>query len=256
MPNKITIDNCRDMGGLTTDDGKVFKHGKLYRTASLYAKTCADKRFIESLNLDTIIDFRNETEVSENPDYVPSGVEYVYANVLKLPEHKALVFSKQEKTRLLKLTSDQSQLMLDTVLKTYRYMPFAAEEYAELFDRMDEGKTIAFHCTAGKDRTGIAAMLIEMAFNRNLEDIRSQYMLSNEFRAATNKRILRILKLFRASKIGIEACMYALTNHVENFDLAISTILSRYPNIPSFLDEVHGITPERIKNWETFYIEQ
>ncbi len=244
------------MGGLKTDDGRVFKHGKLYRTASLYAKTRADRRFIEGLNLDTIIDFRNETEVSESPDYVPNGVEYIQANVLKLPEHKALVFSKQEKMNFLKLTSDQSQIMLDTVLKTYQYMPFAAEEYAELFDCMDEGKTIAFHCTAGKDRTGIAAMLIEMAFNRNLEEIRNEYMLSNEFRAATNKRILRILKLFRASKAGIEACMYALTNHVENFDLSISTILSRYSDIPAFLDKVHGITPGRVKKWEKFYIEQ
>ena len=46
----------------------------------------------------------------------------------------------------------------------YRTMPFENPAYRWMFDRLlSENTPILFHCTAGKDRTGVAAALILLA---------------------------------------------------------------------------------------------
>lgn len=250
--NRITIDNFRDMGGLETPYGKI-KEGKLYRTSTLVAKTEADKHFIEGLDLDCILDYRITEEAKENPDYVPEGVEYLHVPILR--EDGALVgLTDKAKLKFLRATPEMSKALIEGISGTYKEMPFSFG-YKELFKRMDEGKTIAFHCTAGKDRTGISAMLIELAFDRNLEDIKHEYMLSNDMRLATNLRIKRIMKLALAPKHAIDACWYALTNHVENLETSLSLILEKYGTFKNYLKEHYGVTEERIAKWKEYYIE-
>lgn len=250
--NRITIDNFRDMGGLETPYGKI-KEGKLYRTSTLVAKTEADKHFIEGLDLDCILDYRITEEAKENPDYVPEGVEYLHVPILR--EDGALVgLTDKAKLKFLRATPEMSKALIEGISGTYKEMPFSLG-YKELFKRMDEGKTIAFHCTAGKDRTGISAMLIELAFDRNLEDIKHEYMLSNHMRLATNLRIKRIMKLALAPKHAIDACWYALTNHVENLETSLALILEKYGTFKNYLKEHYGVTEERIAKWKEYYIE-
>ena len=250
--DRITIDNFRDMGGLNTPYGKI-KEGKLYRTSTLVAKTEADKYFIEGLDLDCILDYRTTDEALENPDYVPEGVEYLHVPILR--EDGALVgLTDKAKLKFLRATPEMSKALIEGISATYKEMPFSLG-YNELFKRMDEGKTIAFHCTAGKDRTGISAMLIEMAFDRDLDDIKYEYMLSNDMRYATNIRIKRIMKMVFAPKHAIDACWYALTNHIENFEVALALILEKYGTFKNYLKEHFGVTEERIAKWREFYIE-
>lgn len=250
--NRITIDNFRDMGGLETPYGKI-KEGKLYRTSTLVAKTEADKHFIEGLDLDCILDYRITEEAKENPDYVPKGVEYLHVPILR--EDGTLVgLTDKAKLKFLRATPEMSKALIEGISGTYKEMPFSLG-YKELFKRMDEGKTIAFHCTAGKDRTGISAMLIELAFDRNLEDIKHEYILSNDMRLATNLRIKRIMKLALAPKHAIDACWYALTNHVENLETSLALILEKYGTFKNYLKEHYGVTEERIAKWKEYYIE-
>lgn len=240
------------MGGLETPYGKI-KEGKLYRTSTLVAKTEADKHFIEGLDLDCILDYRITEEAKENPDYVPEGVEYLHVPILR--EDGALVgLTDKAKLKFLRATPEMSKALIEGISGTYKEMPFSLG-YKELFKRMDEGKTIAFHCTAGKDRTGISAMLIELAFDRNLEDIKHEYMLSNDMRLATNLRIKRIMKLALAPKHAIDACWYALTNHVENLETSLALILEKYGTFKNYLKEHYGVTEERIAKWKEYYIE-
>lgn len=255
MSQKVTIDNLRDFGGLKTADGREFRFGKLYRTSALHAKTAADKRLVEGLNLDCIIDFRTPAETAEVPDYVPSGVEYVHASVLNSPEHQALAFSKKDKRRLLTASAEDMQKLKDVISDTYRVMPFASEQYNKLFSRMDEGKTIAFHCTAGKDRTGVAALMIELALNRSLDDAKYEYMLSNDYREATNQKTYRLLKFLHAPAHSIDACMYALTNHEDNLELCLNTVYDKYGTFDNFLYEVYRVDDARKELWKKYYLQ-
>lgn len=253
--DKITIDNFRDFGALTTGDGRRFKEGKLFRSATLKAKTTADKHFLDGLGLDVIFDFRTPTEIEESPDYIPKGTRHEAISILdSVDTENTIVFTKKSKLHLLTATEEEMQGLIRVVSDTYVDMPFS-DGYKRVFDAMDKGETIVFHCTAGKDRTGVCAMIIEFAFGRKIEDVKYEYMLSNEYRADTNRKLYKLMKFFHAPAHSVNACMYALTNHEENFDLAVNTILSRYGTIENYLAKTYDVTPDRIALWSKYYLE-
>ena len=130
------------------------------------------------------------------------------------------------------------------VRRQYTEMPFS-EGYHELFRLMDEGKTFAFHCTAGKDRTGIGAMLIELALGRDWQ----------ECRAAETERICRLVGLLTRREHTRRFTRDMITVHDYLFDTARDAILSRYPDVDTFLTEAHGITPERRRHWISLYVQ-
>ena len=67
----------------------------------------------------------------------------------------------------------------------YRQMLTGNKAFKELFRALEAGETpILFHCTAGKDRTGVAAMLILLALGASDETICADYARTNLCRAA------------------------------------------------------------------------
>lgn len=60
------------------------------------------------------------------------------------------------------------------------------QNYRILFEdllKLPEGQSLLFHCTQGKDRTGVAAMLILSALGADEDTIMRDYLLTNEFNA-------------------------------------------------------------------------
>lgn len=64
-------------------------------------------------------------------------------------------------------------------------MLFGNKAFKELFRALEAGETpILFHCSAGKDRTGVAAMLILLALGASDETICADYERTNLCRKA------------------------------------------------------------------------
>ena len=56
-----------------------------------------------------------------------------------------------------------------------------AQRFAELFEHLlQDDAPVVFHCTAGKDRTGVAAALILLALGVPRELVVQDYLLTNE----------------------------------------------------------------------------
>ena len=67
--------NVRDLGGLPLKDGRYVKKGKLIRSGRLSDLTEQDKNIlVHDWNVTTIVDLRNEQEISEHPDAALDGV--------------------------------------------------------------------------------------------------------------------------------------------------------------------------------------
>ena len=60
--------NFRDLGGYKTADGKTVKWGKVYRSDNLHSLTDEDVKYMERLNLKSVVDFRSDEERNEEPD--------------------------------------------------------------------------------------------------------------------------------------------------------------------------------------------
>ena len=69
--------------------------------------------------------------------------------------------------------------------RMYRQMLFGNKAFKELFRALEAGETpILFHCSAGKDRTGVAAMLILLALGASDETICADFVQTNVCRKA------------------------------------------------------------------------
>ena len=162
--------NFRELGGYEADEGKHVKWGQIYRGIPTGLLTgAADRKLLDSLGLRLILDLRSESEAAEQPDYVPDGARLVRICGLCHPDGSEISFSPGDIEKLLKGKKDEEHNLADAM---YEQMLFRNKAYKELFRALEAGETpILFHCSGGKDRTGVAAMLILLAgiiFNKLL----------------------------------------------------------------------------------------
>lgn len=248
---KTRLVNFRDMGGLATPYGEI-KCGKIFRTGAFASKCKADKVYFKNMHLDAVVDFRTPQEVKATPDVLPEGVEYIEAMVFSA-DAPGFSSTPTNTVDIFHIKGGDMDAARKFIEDTYAVMAYS-KAYDKVFSLMDEGKTFAFHCTAGKDRTGIAAILIELAFGRTFEECKAEYLASNEHRVQENKKIDLYLRLIFIKKPVREFVAEVLRVHDRLFEIAKKSILDKYPTVSDFLEKEHDITPERVKKWTDFYI--
>ena len=150
--------NFRELGGYEADEGKHVKWGQIWRgipTCKLTGE--ADRAKLDALGLRLILDLRSTEEARREPDYVPDGARLVQICGLRDATGQEIDFSPNDIQRLVQNAPAGTNL---TQL-IYRQMLTGNKAFKELFRALEAGETpILFHCSAGKDRTGVAAMLI------------------------------------------------------------------------------------------------
>lgn len=137
--------NFRDLGGYPVM-GKTTRKGVLYRSDSLASLSERDILWIKKHKIHHVIDLRSEVETKKSPDRLPKDIEYFAIPMSdRLPN-----LSGRENTSY--RLSCLYHYLLDTQKKQF------GKVMELISDKSDGG--IVFHCTLGKDRTGIVAMLI------------------------------------------------------------------------------------------------
>lgn len=168
--------NFRDLGTIPTKCGKTVKRNLLFRTDELSNLLPEDLDLLAKLNIETVVDFRTDYERAQSVDKVPS--------TCKNQIHLDIIAANMDAfmAEIKKGITDFKPLLLgfyrDLVLDTN-----AIKEYATFFQILQkpENDGIIFHCTAGKDRTGVAAALILESLNVDWKYIEADYLLSNQF---------------------------------------------------------------------------
>ena len=244
--------NLRDMGGLVCSDGRRIKSGMIFRSPVLNTESETDIAYLESLGLDEIIDFRSTEEIKERPDPEIKVCRYIAAPVFDGRKYKYIVVTNAAKVRCLFLRGKRIDRLKQNKLDSYEEMPFSPA-FGRIFEAMDKGKRFIFHCTEGKDRTGIAAMLIELVLGRNENEILSEYLLSNELRPNKNREWLKYLGCPRRL---IDDIAYCESTHEELMNLAKNAVLKKYTNFDEYLEKEFGVTEARREKWREIYLER
>ena len=241
--------NFRELGGYEADEGKHVKWGQIYRGIPTGLLTgTADRKLLDSLGLRLILDLRSESEAAEQPDYVPDGARLVRICGLCHPDGSEISFSPGDIEKLLKGKKDEEHNLADAM---YEQMLFRNKAYKELFRALEAGETpILFHCSAGKDRTGVAAMLILLALGVSRADALADYMLTNVYRR-------EIIERFLADKPAAERDLLLPVEGVSEpmGAGAIDEILRRYPSYEAYFADEFGLDAARLKALRDFYLE-
>jgi len=172
--------NFRDLGGYKTTDGKFVKWGKVFRSDDLHTLTDEDLYYLSSIPIITIVDFRSPEEIEKAPDRMPESVHNNYAysitpgNLTTSSDSSAIDLSKLKSLDMDSvMTAINIQLVND---------PESIKMYKKFFTLLEENRgPLLFHCTAGKDRTGLGAALFLLAMGVDEETVMSDYLLSNQY---------------------------------------------------------------------------
>lgn len=232
--------NFRDLGGYATRDGRHVRWGKVFRADHLAELTDADLGYMEQLGIRLVCDFRGKEEVAEKPNRLPSTNPPIQINpdilgTAMMPGEIQAAIMNGNPDGL-----DFSQLLIDG---NRSMVTKSLEQYRELFRRLSSEETVPllFHCTAGKDRTGVGAALILLALGVPEETVMWDYLLTEFY---TKDRVEQMIANTRAStpefakaNIDFEAVRPIMSVRREFLQAAFDGIHEEYGNVDRYMEE-------------------
>ena len=104
-----------------------------------------------------------------------------------------------------------------------------------------------FHCTAGKDRTGIAGALLMKALDISEEQIMEDFLLTNEAvdLQATSERIAEWLSVKAGQKINPDDVLPLVGVEADFLEAAYGVIRKKYGSVDAYLKEAMGLDDAR-----------
>lgn len=190
--------NFRDIGGYRTKDGRMVKRARVYRCGALGELTDNDLKTLESLNVRRVFDLRLREETERNPDRLPEGAQYFPLPVT------AGASSVGRIIELLKNIDQVDEFVVDNY--TRNLVDAEAHTFGTILraiaEAEDDGSSV-IHCTAGKDRTGVAVAVLLSFLGVDDETIAADYSLSNRAYPIFYQQMIDTMTPFR--RIGILA---------------------------------------------------
>lgn len=170
--------NFRDLGGFKTVDGKFVKWGKLFRSDELSEDlTSEDNTYLSSIPLISIVDFRSQEEKDETPDVPPATVKNYYELPLD-PGNLAAMSTSQ----LLGSTEEALGEIMKEMNREFVTDSICIVTYKKFFEFLQDESNLPliFHCSAGKDRTGMGSFLFLSSLGVPEDVIIDDYLFSND----------------------------------------------------------------------------
>lgn len=228
---KLSIVNFRPFTP-TSSKGFKIKDGLLFRGGALYNLDDSQKQYFqETLAIQTVLDFRDELEAMKKPDPAFDPIQNIRIGALIVNQKQFQGFDWGE---LLSqpLTHDTITSMLDYLNVGYQQMPFNNPAYQALFDCLINNQTpLYFHCSAGKDRTGIAGVLIMLSLGFSVQEAIDDYLLSNQSLADNKKAFYNMVVIEDDLK---PYCDHLLMVSKAQIQLSLDAILAKYENFDDF----------------------
>lgn len=244
--------NFRDMGGLETSDGRKVKQGILFRAAELTGLTDQDKSFLETLNIKRIFDYRRRGEAERKPDPVIGQAVRERISVADEDNITTHLFEKEDAPK-----EYFSQFTVERFLKIYEKMPIGNPSYQQLMERMkkpEENLPLIHHCTAGRDRTGVGAMIMLMTLGVPYETVLEDYLLSNQtLEDYHNQIFIKTSEFFTEEEWKCFKDAFPL--RADYLHAAQQSILQKYGYFDHYISKEFGITNEIRKKIQEFCLE-
>ncbi|PWC12236.1 protein-tyrosine-phosphatase [Brenneria roseae subsp. americana] len=239
-PSLLPLDggiNFRDLGGNRAADGRLIRHGKLFRSGSLDLLSHADCEYLAGVPVSHVVDYRDEDEIAGKPDVLWSGANYhaFPANPLR-----------HEVTANLDSLGSDVLAAFDSrafMLELYRRLPFDNSAYRQLVALLmqpdDEGALVQ-HCAVGKDRTGIGSALVMFALGADEQTVVEDYLLTDTTLAPFRQQLVTHLANTLNEK-ALGQFSYVLSVQEEFIVTALQAIYERHGSVDGWLEVEYGL---------------
>lgn len=249
--------NTRDLGYLFARDGKRIVSRKLLRSGALEKATPFDlQRLNDDYELKTVIDLRTDEEQEKGPDPKTDmpGVAFVDAPILGFSttgitrENGLAGIAKS----ITKLKKDPKQVMKD-LYPTMLLDEQGVEGYTRFFKTIAHATrgSVLWHCSAGKDRAGLATVLLLTVLEVPHEAIVFDYLATNRYLAGRADDLKKLFPAQFSSQKLVEG-LKTLNSADEDFlHAGIKAVDEAYGSLNGYLKEalkVDDAMREELKN--------
>jgi protein-tyrosine phosphatase len=233
--------NLRDLGGYKTRDGRQVKRGLLFRSGVMHALSDADRVAFRKLGIAVIYDLRANDERARRPTEWHKGHPIAYHS----RDYELSVGALDGLLSSDKLSRESIRRVIDDA---YRELPFEqAASYHKLFGLLTARQVpLLFNCTAGKDRTGIAAALILFALGVPRETIDHDYAMTE---LEINKLIDILFsdpRYVRLARLPREQYLPLFRADPEYLATAFGEIERRHESVERYLEMVLDVGPKQL----------
>lgn len=162
--------NVRELGGYPAKGGVPTKYGSFLRADDLTKLDKNDIQFLLDYGVVAVIDLRSDAEIVMYPDPFANTEKVNYVHIPFIEQD--VIDPSFYRTLMLNPSTFLTEMYIDIV----KNASLGIRKVFEFIASQEGG--ILFHCTAGKDRTGIVAMLLLGLVGVSKEDIISNYMVT------------------------------------------------------------------------------
>jgi len=232
--------NFRDVGGLKTTQGRTVKWGKIFRSDNLSQLRASEFDKFNDLKIKRVFDLRTPQEIEGKEDHLPANVTYVHApSVL---DHGDLLSGMKSKVLNGEISDEQSiQIMAEFYRTIVANNVPALKQLLQTILNSDE--PVLYHCSAGKDRTGITTALLLSILKVDRQTIINEYLLSDYYRRQKVEKMLAKANMAKVVKphIGVGVIQNFMKVDERYLNEAFNYIDSNYGGMESFIKNQLGI---------------
>jgi protein-tyrosine phosphatase len=247
LVKELALINCRELGGMPLAGGKTFRTGLFLRSGSPEWLSQEQYNKVKGYGVKTVIDLRatDELKGTGNPFEKDPDIKFYSIPLLNSdpngPEDKTIEYIRTH-------TLGDYYVIIGEEM---------GERLAEIMRvLLNNDGLLLFHCAHGKDRTGVAAMLILLALGVSEEIAKADYLQSNVSR---KQRIDRLMKQydFVSSWMAEARSLLTMIEGVlpESADMMMSEILERYGTYENFMDKEYGLDEVKLRKFRDIYLE-
>ena len=232
------VRNFRDLGGYSTADGLITSWDQVYRADSVSFLTHQGWKEMGKLNIKRVYDLRRDGERKNWPT-VEHGLAHEVVHMPIGPDAAEMTVVEWFQQRGADAVWDESY-----VAETYREnLTVFCDVFARLITELasSEHRPAVFHCTAGKDRTGLAAALLLEVLGVARDDILDDYELTNVTRS--EQRIAELTPDFEAAGIDVNIVRPYLSAPRGALDDTLDWLGAEYGGAEGYLSR-HGVSDD------------
>ena len=200
--------NTRDLGGYPAAGGKITAYGRFIRSDVPFEVSGQDIEILLNNNINTVIDVRNDDEVIKKPCALKNVNQFQYYHYKVYGDGKIPTSVKDVPFSYFEIVDEQT-LMLH-IMKTLSTA---------------KGGVI-YHCTAGKDRTGVISALLLALAGVQKSDILADYLISQAY-------LNSMLKEF--CKCNQEISANIITPKIEYMEAFLDMFYDKYKSVEEYL---------------------
>ncbi|VVP25633.1 hypothetical protein PS896_04077 [Pseudomonas fluorescens] len=238
-PRLKGMDNFRDVAGTTTaystaHDGTM-RAGVFYR-ANAVTPTASDLATLNSLGIKAVYDLRTPSEIAATPDTMLSGATWQNIDIIGSTTSGANITTVSFKS------AADAIAMMEQTNRAFVSDAGMRGQFGKLFNELASVDAAQlFHCTAGKDRTGWTAAVLQSIAGVDNATIMANYLATNDYTAA---RVAATLKAMPASMAAVYEPLLGV--QASYLQAGLDEVTAQYGSMDNYLKQGLGLSQETI----------